>query len=357
MTEPDALDAAVALEADVAGLPDFRRMPVPDAIRWLAEHGEPADPRPDVDTASLVSRFPHLAGVTTADEVVEGPHGPVPIRVYRDATAAPTGRALVWVHGGAFIGGNLDMPESNWVSRELAARGIPVGSVDYAKCLGDVHYPVPSDDVLAAWRHVRDAAVELLGVPAEQVALGGASAGGTLTAGAVTRLRDAGEPLPAAPGARLPAAAPERAGCLGRARPVVAARAARAELRGLDGGAHGPAGLRRPRRRPRLPADAHRRVRARRAAPVGRGVRRDARRRGCRRRCSASRRAPATATSTSPATRRAVRTIEADRRLARRRRHRVPTMTDRVVSTFTNPVLARRPPRPRRHQGRATTTG
>ena len=196
-TETDAVDAAEALEADIAGLPDFRRMPVPDAIRWLAEHGEPADPRPDVDTASLVRRFPHLAGVTTADEIVEGAHGRVPVRVYRDARATPSGRALVWVHGGAFIGGNLDMPESNWVARELAARGVPVASVDYTKCLGDVHYPVPSDDVLAAWRHVRDAAEQLLGVPPEEVALGGASAGGTLTAGAVTRLRDAGEPLPA----------------------------------------------------------------------------------------------------------------------------------------------------------------
>ena len=186
-----------ALEADVAGLPDFRRMPVPDAIRWLAEHGEPADPRPDIDTASLVRRFPHLAGVSAEDRIVDGPHGPVPIRVYRDAAAVPTGRALVWVHGGAFIGGNLDMPESNWFSRELAARGIPVVSVDYAKCLGDVHYPVPSDDVLAAWRYVRGSAEELLGVPPGAVLLGGASAGGTLTASAVTRLRDAGEPLPA----------------------------------------------------------------------------------------------------------------------------------------------------------------
>jgi acetyl esterase len=185
------------LEADVAGLPDFRRMPVPDAIRWLAEHGEPADPRPDVDTESLVRRFPHLAGVSTVDRVVDGPHGSVPIRVYRDAAAVSTGRALVWVHGGAFIGGTLDMPESNWVARELAARGIPVVSVDYAKCLGDVHYPVPSDDVLAAWRHVRDAAAELVGVPADSLALGGASAGGTLTSSAVVRLRDAGEPLPA----------------------------------------------------------------------------------------------------------------------------------------------------------------
>ncbi len=121
----------------------------------------------------------------------------------------------MWVHGGAFIGGNLDMPESNWVARELAARGIPVVAVDYTKCLGEVHYPVPSDDVLAAWRHVRDAAVELLGVPAEQVALGGASAGGTLTAGAVTRLRDAGEPLPAALVLVYPLVHPNGPRCLG----------------------------------------------------------------------------------------------------------------------------------------------
>ena len=89
------MNESETLEADVAGLPDFRRMPVPDAIRWLAEHGEPADPRPDIDTAALVRRFPHLAGVATVDEVVAGPHGPVPIRVYRDGTAAATGRALV----------------------------------------------------------------------------------------------------------------------------------------------------------------------------------------------------------------------------------------------------------------------
>ncbi|MFE5673215.1 alpha/beta hydrolase [Agromyces sp. NPDC056523] len=186
-----------ALETDTAGVPDFRRMPVPEAIRWLAEHGEPADPRPDIDTASLVRRFPHLAGVATEDRTVEGRRGPVPIRIYSDAAATPTGRALVWVHGGAFIGGHLDMPESNWVARELAARGIPVVSIDYAKCLGDVHYPVPSDDVLAAWRYVRNAAAELVAVEPQSLVLGGASAGSTLTASAVTRLRDAGEPLPA----------------------------------------------------------------------------------------------------------------------------------------------------------------
>ncbi|WP_314504018.1 alpha/beta hydrolase [uncultured Microbacterium sp.] len=178
--------------------PDFRRMPIADAVRWLAENGEPADPRTDIDTASLKRRFPHLASVDTADLGIEGPHGRrVPARLYRDAAAPASGRALVWVHGGAFIGGYLDMPEANWMALELAARGIPVLSVDYVKCLGDVHFPEPTDEVRAAWHYARAHAQELFGLDAEAVLLGGASAGGNLTAGAVAQLQDAGEPVPA----------------------------------------------------------------------------------------------------------------------------------------------------------------
>jgi acetyl esterase len=177
---------------------DLRSMPLSEAVRWLAENGEPADPRPDIDTESLRSRFPRLATVKATDIRIDGPgRRPVPARLYRDASAEASGRALVWVHGGAFIGGHLDMPESNWVALELAARGIPVLAVDYVKCLGDVHFPEPSDDVLAAWRHAAGNADELFGVASDAVLLGGASAGGNLTAGAVARLRDAGEPVPA----------------------------------------------------------------------------------------------------------------------------------------------------------------
>jgi acetyl esterase len=103
----------------------------------------------------------------------------------------------VWVHGGAFIGGHLDMPEANWVALELAARGIPVLSVDYVKCLGDVHFPEPTDEVRAAWNHAVAHAAELFGVNEGGVLLGGASAGGNLTAGAVTQLQDAGDTVPA----------------------------------------------------------------------------------------------------------------------------------------------------------------
>jgi len=193
----------------VQGPVDIRRLPLPDALRHLREHGEPVDPRTDMDTESLQRRFPRLGAVTTRELTVQTPHGPQPARVYRDDTAVPSGRALVWVHGGAFIGGYLDMPESHWVSLELAARGIPVFAVDYTKCLGDVHYPVPSDDVLAAWSYARDHAVDLLGVDAGALHLGGASAGGTLTAGATARLRDGAGDLPAGLVLVYPAAHPD----------------------------------------------------------------------------------------------------------------------------------------------------
>lgn len=178
--------------------PDFRRMPIADAVRWLAEHGEPADPRTDIDTASLQRRFPHLASVESADIRIDGPYGRlIPARLYRDAAVPASGRALVWVHGGAFIGGYLDMPEANWVALELAARGIPVLSVDYVKCLGETHFPEPTDEVRTAFGHAVAHAEDLFGVDPGSVLLGGASAGGNLTAGAVAQLQDAGEAVPA----------------------------------------------------------------------------------------------------------------------------------------------------------------
>lgn len=173
---------------------DFRTLPLSEVLRMFREQGEPADPRPDIDTESLKRRFARLANVETREVAIDGAARAVPARLYADASAEASGRALVWVHGGAFIGGHLDMPESNWVALELAARGIPVLAVDYVKCLGDVHFPEPSDDVLAAWRHAVAHAEELFGT--DTVHLGGASAGGNLTAGAVARLRDAGDPVP-----------------------------------------------------------------------------------------------------------------------------------------------------------------
>ena len=89
-----------------------------------------------------------------------GPHGAVPVRVYDHGPPRDGSRpCLVWMHGGGFVAGNLDMPEADWTARELAWRaGAVVVSVDYRLCNDGVHFPVPHDDVVAAVRWARDSA-------------------------------------------------------------------------------------------------------------------------------------------------------------------------------------------------------
>ena len=133
--------------------------------------------------------------VSVRPDTAPGPHGPVPVRVYNDGAGDGSRPCLVWMHGGAFMMGSLDMPEADWASRELATRAdAVVVSVDYRLCQGGVHYPVPHDDVVAAVRWVRGNASSL-GIDPGKVSVGGASAGANLAAGAALKLRDAdGEP-------------------------------------------------------------------------------------------------------------------------------------------------------------------
>jgi acetyl esterase/lipase len=144
---------------------------------------------------ALKEDFPHLANVAVMDIGIETSDGPVPMRLYRDPSL-PATRALVWIHGGGFTGGGLDCAEANWVALELASHGIPVLTTTYRKALKGVHYPAPSDDVLAAWNWAV-ANAHVLGVGPAQIHIGGGSAGGNLSAGVTKRLRDQGAPLPA----------------------------------------------------------------------------------------------------------------------------------------------------------------
>ena len=129
---------------------------------------------------------PAPADVTVRDTAVPGPHGDVPLRTYRPD--GPVATALLWVHGGGFWHGDLDMPEADWVSAELARRARAyVVSVGYRLANGEVRHPVPIDDVYAAWSWL--AADEAL---PERRALGGASAGAALALATALRARDTG---------------------------------------------------------------------------------------------------------------------------------------------------------------------
>ena len=154
----------------------------------------------DPQYAQVRAKFESHPGYQAPDVSVRsaaapGPHGQVPVRVYDDGAGDGSRPCLVWMHGGGFMMGDLDMPEADWTSRELAGRaGAVVVSVDYRLCTGGVHYPVPHDDVVAAVRWARENASSL-GIDPGRVCVGGASAGANLAAGAALKLRDAdGQP-------------------------------------------------------------------------------------------------------------------------------------------------------------------
>lgn len=139
-----------------------------------------------------------LPDVAIEDRRLDGPHGPVPVRLYRPPHERADRPAVLWMHGGGFVGGDLDMPEAHVVAAELAARvDAVVVSVDYRLASETVHYPVPLDDVSAAWGWVVGSAEEL-GIDPARIAIGGASAGANLAVAAALRIRDAGGPQPSA---------------------------------------------------------------------------------------------------------------------------------------------------------------
>lgn len=144
------------------------------------------------DPSTYLAAFPELSVIPTRDVTIPGTEGDVPGRLY--SPAVPAQSALVWVHGGGFAAGDLDMAEAHWVSLALAARGVAVLSLDYRKAVGGVHFPAPSDDVLAGWLWALEHRAELGAVTLH---LGGASAGASLAAGVTKRLRDGAGELPA----------------------------------------------------------------------------------------------------------------------------------------------------------------
>ena len=153
--------------------------------------------RARLDQFMSITDAPAPPDVAVSDDSAPGPHGPVPVRIYRPGAAADR-PCLVWLHGGAFRMGDLDMPEADWTARQICTRAdAVVVSVDYRLCVGGVTYPVPHDDTVAAVRWVR-AHAATLGVDPERISLGGASAGGNLATGAALRLRDEDGWVPAA---------------------------------------------------------------------------------------------------------------------------------------------------------------
>jgi acetyl esterase/lipase len=154
--------------------------------------------RPLLAAMRLLTRFIpalHVEDVAMEDVRVPGPAGapPVRVRTYRPRTAQGPTPALLWIHGGGYILGRPEMDDvlCAGFAREL---GILIASVDYR--LAPEHpFPAPLEDCYAALRWLFAQAGEL-GVLSGRIAIGGASAGGGLTAALAQLAHDRQEVRP-----------------------------------------------------------------------------------------------------------------------------------------------------------------
>lgn len=124
------------------------------------------------------------------DVAIDGPGGPLPLRVYTPPGGDAGRPVVVWLHGGGFVLGDLDTVDP--LCRRVAnAVGAVVVSVDYRLAPEHPH-PAPLDDTMAALRWAADRR------PDAPLVVGGDSAGGGLAAGAALRARNDGGPRLAA---------------------------------------------------------------------------------------------------------------------------------------------------------------
>jgi acetyl esterase/lipase len=138
---------------------------------------------------NMQAALPAVEGVTSQDQSVPGPHDnpAVRVRIYQ-----PNGRpsilpALLWIHGGGYVMGDIDQDDR--LMKQLVKRvGCVAVSVD-CRLPPEHPFPAPVEDCYAGLQWLFAHAGEL-GVDPLRIAIGGASAGDGLTAGLALLARD-----------------------------------------------------------------------------------------------------------------------------------------------------------------------
>jgi acetyl esterase len=153
----------------------------------------PADARALYREGGRRNGGPRVEMAAVRDLAAPGPGGPIPLRLYRPEGVAERGApALVFIHGGGWVIGDLDSHDG--VCRRIAQdANCLVVAVDYR--LAPEHpAPAAAEDVTAALRWIAAHADEIGADPA-RLAVGGDSAGGNLSAVATVAAREMVVPL------------------------------------------------------------------------------------------------------------------------------------------------------------------
>ncbi|MWG33605.1 alpha/beta hydrolase [Halomarina oriensis] len=134
----------------------------------------------------FVDTDPDPVGGEVSDFSIEGPESDIPVRLYTPGGERPH-PALVYLHGGGFVLGDLDTVDN--VCRAVCRRAeCAVLSVDYRRAPEHV-FPAALEDSYAAVSWLADHG-DHVGVDTDRIAVGGDSAGANLTAGVTLMARD-----------------------------------------------------------------------------------------------------------------------------------------------------------------------
>ncbi len=132
--------------------------------------------------------------MTMEDIEIDGPDEgqKITLRIYRPSGLAEKAPVVLEIHGGGWVGGNLEI--DNYRCIELAKRTpcVVIG-VAYRLSSKEVCYPKPLMDCYTALNYIADHADEL-GVDVGKIAVHGTSAGANLAAGLALYVRDFGGP-------------------------------------------------------------------------------------------------------------------------------------------------------------------
>ena len=123
----------------------------------------------------------------TVETTVEGPIGPVPVRIYYP-DAAPQHHAVVFIHGGGFTVGSNDTHD-RMMRSIMASSGCAVIGVDY-HLSPEAKFPIPMYECAAVVRYFHESGAQF-GILPDRMAIGGDSGGGKLSLATNLYLRDA----------------------------------------------------------------------------------------------------------------------------------------------------------------------
>jgi acetyl esterase len=157
------------------------------AILWLArqahvpemEEGTLAQVRANSERGARIFAVAGIHDVDARDVRVRGGAGELAARAYTPRGGRRPSPGLVWFHGGGFVFGSIASHHAMCLALASLARVVVV-SVGY-RLAPESPFPAATDDAVAATRSILTRAADF-GIDPRSVAVGGDSAGGSLSA-------------------------------------------------------------------------------------------------------------------------------------------------------------------------------